>query len=208
MVATALVASAVLPVVASAQALNFPSFQKPRISSREYNFGVIGGSGTSLLFQWREPRSMRNQLSLDAAFTQPDGPNAKGIFSLGGQFGHQLTTARADMPLDMLLTAGANASFANGANMYRVPVGVSLGHRFQLDGAMAITPYVHPRLSFDYLTAGSVSSSDVNMNLDLGGDLELSQQLALRLSAQVVGPYQNSVGMSLAWTPGAVRTKR
>jgi len=193
---------------AGAQAWNYPSFQAPRVTPREYNFGIAdgGNAGTSFLFQWREGVSQRDQLSLDVGLADPNcGNGCDNMFLVGGQFAHQLTTANAQMPFDMLFTGGINGAFGNGISLIRVPVGVSIGHRFPLEGGMAITPYAHPRLSFDFCNDCG-DNSDVNLNFDIGGSFDFSPQFSLRLSAlfnggNYVGGNDNAIGFSLAWRP-------
>jgi hypothetical protein len=86
-----------------------------------------------------------------------------------------------------------------------IPVGVSLGHRFPIEGtAMAITPFAHPRLSLNYESANDESETDLAVNFDLGGSLELTQVLSLRLSASF-GDI-DALGISLAFSPRGLRT--
>jgi hypothetical protein len=191
----------------SAQAWSYPSFQKPTITQREFNFAIADGDeggGTSLLFQWREGYGAKSQLSLDAGFA--DAEFADGVFFLGGQFGHQLLRSNASTPIDMMFTAGANAGFGDDFRIFRLPVGVSLGHRFPLEGALAITPYVHPRASIDFISIpDGESDSDVNVDFELGAGFEFSPQLAARFGFTVGDA--DSFGLSLAFTPGALRRR-
>jgi hypothetical protein len=187
-----------------AQAWNYPSFQAPRVTSRELNFAVADGgdAGTGLVFQWREGLSSRTQLSLDAGYAEPDYPDwleYDGYFLIGGQFARQLTRASADMPLDVMLTAGVNVAIGDPFNLVRVPVGVAAGHRFQLERGMAITPYGHLRLSYDRVSMEGASESEMNPNFDLGGSFEFNPRLAVRLSATLGD--DDAFGASLAWTP-------
>src|SRR5687767_69806 len=149
----ALPAVTATPAVATAQAWAYPAFQPPRVINREFNFGIAdaGNAGTSLVFQWREGLNARTQLSFDAGFADPDGQD-NGKLLLGGGFAVMLTEATAEMPLDFLVTGGLNFAVGEGADLVRVPVGVSIGHRFPLDEGFAITPYIHPRLSLDICT--------------------------------------------------------
>src|SRR5215216_5016955 len=208
-----------LPAVADAQAWAYPAFQPPRIMNREFNFGIAdaGHAGTSLVFQWREGLTQRTQLSFDVGFADPDG-ESNGKFLLGGQFAGMLTEAKAEMPLDFLLTAGLNFAVGEGSDLVRVPIGVSVGHRFPLDEGFAITPYVHPRLSIDMCTdcAGrdlDESSTDLGIDFDLGVNFEVTRQLSFRVSALFGGSDtfgdSDGFGISLAWSPAALsRFKR
>jgi hypothetical protein len=188
-----------------AQAWAYPSFQPPRTSIREFNFGVADAdaAGTTLLFQWREESGPNTQLSLDVGIADPDFPDSDLLFFLGGQFGWQLARSSAEAPLDFLLTIGANLALGDGT-LFRVPFGVSIGHRFPLEGQLALTPYAHPRLSVDICSSCDVGDdTEVNINFDLGLNFEISRTLSLRASWLLTGSdrFDDGFGLSLALTP-------
>ena len=206
---SAFAASAMLLAVVGTPAFAqsfYPSFQQPRIVSREFNFAIADGDGlTPLVFQWREGTSPGTQLSLDLGLADPDSDALDTFFMVGGPYARMLTQSRADMPLDILLAAGLFGRFGNDITSVGVPVGVSVGHRFPLTGtSMAVTPYVHPRVSLDYVSIADENDTEVNITFDVGGNLELTPQLALRLTA-MFGDI-DAVGLSLAWTPRGLRT--
>jgi hypothetical protein len=158
------------------------------------------------VFQWREGFGIRTELKFDVGFADPDEGDA--YFIAGGGLGHRLAVASADMPLDLVLTAGIYGAFGD-VNLFRVPVGVSVGHRFPLEGAMAVTPYVHPRVSVDFCSdCGGDDDNDISINFDLGADLELSRQLSLRFAALFAGGdlfgEDDGFGISIAWRPAAL----
>jgi hypothetical protein len=203
-----LLAAVVTPALAQS---TYPSFQQPRVVNREFNFAIADGADiTPLVFQWREHTAPGTQLSLDLGVADPDF--AGDLFLMvGGQYASVLTRSRADMPHDILFTAGLFTQFGNDLTFLSVPVGVSVGHRFPLTGtSMAITPYVHPRISLEYASGGGESDTDFNITFDLGGNLELTSQLALRVSAMLGGEGllgdSDAIGFSLAWTPRGLRT--
>lgn len=194
---------------ASAQT-TYPSFQQPRVVSREFNFGIADGDGiTPFVFQWREGTTVGSQISFDLGLADPDAEGADVYLMLGGQFARSLARSRPDMPLDVLFTAGIFSQFGNDMTFLSVPVGASIGHRFPIEGtAMAITPYLHPRLALQYISVdtplGDGSDTEIDISFDVGGSLEFSPQLALRLSA-TFGDV-DVLGLSLAWSPRALRT--
>lgn len=197
-----------------AQAWNHPTFQPPEIAPREFNFAIADGGwgGTTILFQWRESVGARTQLSLDAGFAEPQPELADTYALVGGQLGYQMARADRDLPFDVLLTAGLFAALGD-VNVMRVPVGVSLGHRFPLEGRLAITPYIHPRVALDHCSdcTANGSDSDVGLNLDVGADFEFNPRLSLRLGATLGGSdlfdNDDAIGLSLAWSP-ARRARR
>jgi hypothetical protein len=196
---------------AAAQTM-YPSFQQPRVVSREFNFAVADGNDlTPLVFQWREGTAPNTQLSLDLGLADPDFPGADLFIMLGGQYGRMITQSRADMPLDIMFTVGVFTQFGNDLTFFSIPVGASIGHRFPLSGtSMAITPYIHPRVGFEYASANDDSETDLHITFDLGGNLELTPQLALRVSTMLGGEGllgdSDAIGISLAWTPRGLRT--
>ena len=192
-----------------AQAWAYPSFQPPTVATREFNFGIAdaGGAGTSLLFQWRERAGTRSQFSADVGLADPEGKGSDNVLFLGGQYAYQIAKANADVPLDFLFTLGAGLAFGNKTSL-RVPVGVSVGHRFPLDGALAITPYVHPRVSLDFCGGCTNDESQLGINFDVGVNFELTRVLAVRGSAYFGGSDrfgQDGIGLSLVWTPPGLK---
>jgi hypothetical protein len=132
----------------------------------------------------------------------PDrGEHSTAVF-VGGQFAYQLSTATNETPLDFLLTTGVNVAI-NKRPVFRVPVGIVVGHRFPLEGDLAITPFVHPRFSFD-LCGKCTKDMELGLIFDLGANLELTRSLSLRASAFFGGSNlfdDDGFGVSIAWTP-------
>jgi hypothetical protein len=200
------------PAVAGAQAYNYPALQMPVIAEREYNFAAAssGRAGTSLLFQWREAVGPQLQVSLDAGLAAPDRKGLDTRLLLAGGVAYQLTRANADFPFDVAATGGVGFATAGDARVVRVPVGASVGHTFAFDGGVTLTPYVHPRLSFDsYDPKVGPSDSKLNVDVDLGANLALTNQVALRLAVLLGGAdyngATNGVGFSVAWTPKGLK---
>ena len=208
-VAAAALCSFVAADAVSAQAWAYPALQPPRVVTREFNFGFAdaGSAGTSLLFQWREGISARDQWSLDAGLADPDGRGLDNVLFFGGQFAHQLTTSTRDVPLDFLLTVGAGVAIGNNTTL-RVPVGVSVGHRFPLSGDLALTPFAHPRVSLDFCGGCKSDEAQLGIAFDLGANLELTPVLAVRGAAFFGGSSRfgdDGLGLSLVWTPPGLR---
>jgi hypothetical protein len=198
------------PRIAQSQYYAYPSFQPPRVSDREYNFAAADGhdAGTSLIFQWREGVASRMHVQLDAGLADPSARGAQARLVVGVGLGLGLTRASADMPLDLLFSAGAGGSFADGRSLMRIPIGLSVGHRFEFDVPLSVTPYAHPRLSIDVCSEcgpGGRRDTSLGVDVDLGVGVEISKSLELRASALFAGSdffaRDNSFGISLAWIP-------
>ena len=201
---SALLLAAAAPL--AAQAYGYPAMQNSRISEREYNFvlGDGGGSGTALIFQWREGLgNPKWQFTMDAGFADPDGPGAETRLIIGGGFGYQLTQATSDMPFDIVLAGGLGASFGDSITILRLPFGASIGHRFPLEGTFAISPFVHPRLSWNRISTTGFSDSDTGLDLDIGANFEINPRMAVRVSAGLGD--SDAIGISFAWTPRGLR---
>lgn len=194
---------------AGAQAWAYPSFQPPAITTREFNFGIAAANdaGTAFVFQWREQAGSKSIFWFDAGFADPKARRADNVFFVSGNYGFDLHRSNVDVPLDFLLTAGAGIATGNNTTL-RVPIGVSIGHRFALDGPVAITPYVHPRVSLDFCGGCDGDESQLGLNFDAGANFELTRVIALRASAFFGGSDRfgdNGIAFSLAWTPPGLR---
>jgi hypothetical protein len=197
-----------------AQAWSYPALQPPRTAVREFNFAVAqaDGPGTSLVFQWREESGVRQQLSLDVGVADSDVENTDLMVFIGGQFAYQLSRSSDEVPMDFLLTAGAFLAVGE-FTLFRFPVGLSVGHRFELEDGMALTPWLHPRVSIDLCNnCPEDSESDLALTFDLGLNFEVSRTISIRAAGIFTGneSFDNDgFGISVAWTPpGLTRSAR
>jgi len=113
---------------------------------------------------------------------------------LGGDFRTQVVSYSESFPLDGSLTLGVGANVGDGPDAYYIPVGVSLGRRFELEGSSTtFVPYAHPVI---VPTFGG-GDSKVDFALGLGVDINFSQQWAVRASGGI-GDI-DGVGISVAY---------
>ena len=203
---------AAAPPLSAASLQAYPEVQTPRIVDREYNFAAAsaGNAGTSLLFQWREGLNTDWQFSLEGGLASPKGGGNTRLI-LGGGLAWQWMRASADMPFDIAVTGGAGFSSGNGFNVVRIPLGIVAGHTFKLDNGNELTPFVHPRLSIDTCSPSGacVSSSKLDVDVDVGVNYEITPQVALRLAGMLGGASYlgstNAIGFSVAWTPKGLK---
>jgi hypothetical protein len=195
---------------ARAQAWFYPSFQTPETVEREYNFAAVAYSGADFLFQWREGIVPGSQFSIDLGLADPKGASNTRLL-IGGNYARELTRATVDQPIDLAATAGIGIAAGDGPGLVRIPVGVSAGHTFPLEGGMAITPYVHPRVSLDTWTGSREGRHNyLSLDFDLGASLALTPEMALRASVTFSGNDATSgtgVGISLAINPPGLRRR-
>lgn len=208
---------ALTPAAVHAQFHAYPSFQAPWVSARDHTFAIADGGrdATSLLYQWRGSGSARSHLQLDVGVA--DGFRDDDLrLVLGGGFAQQVHRADNDFPLDMVFTAGVGGSFGDGGSLMRVPFGLSLGHTFDLDSPVALTPYVHPRISIDYCSRCGPrdeddrrdGDTDIGVEMDIGVDARLTRAMAIRASV-VLGSNAfvggDAFGIALVWSPPGFR---
>jgi hypothetical protein len=219
--ASALAAAAIVAVllatlapIARAQAWNYPSFQQSHVVNRDFTFGVAdgGNAGTSFLVQWREElEPMLQQVSADAGFAVHRRGGAPVGF-VGATYGYQITPQTEQQPVEFLGTVGANFAFGGGTTFFRLPVGVSAGHRFPISGGIAFTPYAHPRLAFESCNdcgTNGKGRAELGLGFGLGANVELTRQLALRIDSSfgfssVIAP-DNAVAIGVTWSPIGLR---
>ncbi len=201
-----------LPSIVQAQALNYPAMQIPTVSYRDYSATLVGSRGSMAMFQWREGISDELHLGLDAGLYDSSVLGARTALFVAGNLGYELARATDDQPIDVLLTAGLGLSIRNSRTSVRLPLGASVGHRFELDQGMAVTPFVHPRISIDICSSCSPrgrSQSDVSLNFDVGGNFEINRRLAIRAAVLFSGAEQygsdEAVAVGLVWTPEGLR---
>lgn len=209
--AAALALAAILPATeAPAQAWAYPSFQPPRVITREYNFGIADADrgGAAIVFQWREQSGPQTQFSFDIGIADSDRRDSDLVLFGGVGLGHRLGTSTPEVPIDFLLTAGIYLAVGD-INLFRIPIGVSIGHRFDMGGEMSLTPYVHPRISID--VCGDDCDSDIGLTFDLGANFQISRSVSIRGAAIFTGSNRfdgDGFGISLAWTPPSLARRR
>jgi len=115
-------------------------------------------------------------------------------YLLGGDFRARLIQYSESFPLDGALTVGFGANVGSGVDSYYVPVGISIGRRFELEGSKtSFIPYAHPVL----IPRFGGGNSSVDFALGLGVDIRFSRSLAIRASGGL-GDI-DGVGISLAY---------
>jgi len=181
----------------AAQETGTPIFKAPYRAFTTHELGVSlsdPGEGASLALEgfYRYGQGA-NDFSVRGGFVDLNGSAGTHVL-LGGDFRTQVVSYSESFPLDGSLTLGLGASVGDGRDAYFVPVGISLGRRFELEGSNTIfVPYVHPVI---VPTFGG-GESDVNFALGLGVDIRFSEQWAIRASGGL-GDIEG-VGVSVAY---------
>jgi hypothetical protein len=115
-------------------------------------------------------------------------------YLVGADFRTQVLRYSESVPLDGALTLGFGANVGSGQDVYYLPVGFSVGRRFELEGSKTtFVPFAHPVIVPRFGGGGS----HIDFALGLGVDVRFSQSLALRASGGI-GDIEG-VGISFAY---------
>lgn len=187
-----------------AQAGFYPAMQPSRIAAREYTFAVADLSGgTALVGQWREALGRPGfQLTIDGGIVDADASATSTQLVLGAGVAYQAMTATPDLPFDIVIGGGLGLSVGGGTGL-RIPLGATVGHRFELQDGVAVSPFVAPRLSWNRVSSGGASASDSEIEVDLGATVEFTPTIAMRLAA-ILGD-NNAFALGLALRPKGLR---
>ncbi len=182
---------------AAAQETGTPVFKAPYRAFTSHELGVSlsdPGEGVSLALEgFYRYGSGANDFSVRGGFEDLNG-SAGTRALLGGDFRTQVVSYSESFPLDGSLTLGLGANIGDGDDKYYVPIGISLGRRFELEGSNTIfIPYAHPVI---VPTFGG-GDSNVDFALGLGVDIRFSEQWAIRASGGL-GDIEG-VGVSIAY---------
>ena len=181
----------------AAQETGTPMFKAPYRAFTNHEFGAAfsdPGEGVSFALEgFYSYGRGSNDFGLRAGIADPEGPGDLRIL-LGGNFRTRVFSYSESVPLDGALTVGAGLNIGDGDDLIYLPVGLSVGRRFELEGSKTtFTPYVHPTL---VPVIGASGGSDVGFALGLGVDMRLGQNWAVRVS----GGLGDLEGVGLALT--------
>jgi hypothetical protein len=181
----------------AAQETGTPIFKAPYRAFTSHEFGASlsdpGDAGDFALEGFYSYGRGTNDFGLRAGFADGAG-TLDTRFLLGGNFRTRIVSYSESFPLDGALTVGLGSSLGDGADLFFLPVGISLGRRFELEGSnTTFTPYAHPAI---VPTFGG-GDDDVNFALGLGVDVRFSDNWAVRASGGL-GDIEG-VGVSLTY---------
>ena len=181
----------------AAQETGTPIFKAPYRAFTSHELGVSlsdPGEGVSLALEgfYRYGKDA-NDFSLRGGFADLNGSGGTRLL-VGGDFRTQVVSYSESFPLDGSLTLGVGANVGDGPDAYYIPVGVSLGRRFELEGSSTtFVPYAHPVVVPKF----GGGDSEVDFALGLGVDIRFSDQWAIRASGGI-GDIEG-VGISVAY---------
>ncbi|MBA3895448.1 MAG: outer membrane beta-barrel protein [Gemmatimonadales bacterium] len=181
---------------AAAQETGTPVFKAPYRAFDNHEFGASlsdPGAGISFALEgfYRYGKG-QNDFSVRGGFADVDGGDA--AFLIGGDFRTQVLSYSESFPLDGALTLGLGGILGEGDDRFFLPVGLSLGRRFDVEGSTTtFVPYVHPNI----VPVFGSGDDDVAFTLGLGVDIRFGERWAVRASGGL-GDIEG-VGISLAY---------
>jgi opacity protein-like surface antigen len=182
----------------AAQETGTPIFKAPYRAFTNHEFGASlsdpGDAADFALEGFYRYGQGSNDFSLRAGFA--DGTGDLGTrFLVGGDFRTRIVSYSESFPLDGALTVGLGTSLGDGDDVFYIPVGVTVGRRFELEGSKtSFIPYAHPVI---VPVLGSSGGDDVGFALGLGVDIRFSDSWAIRASGGL-GDIEG-VGISLTY---------
>ena len=182
----------------AAQETGTPMFKAPYRAFTNHEFGAAfsdPGQGVSFALEgFYSYGRGTNDFGIRGGIADPEGPGDARIL-LGGDFRTRILSYSESFPLDGALTVGLGVNFGDGDDLFYLPVGLTLGRRFELEGSKTtFTPYVHPTL---IPVLGASGGSDVGFALGLGVDMRFGQSWSARVSGGV-GDLEG-VGLALTY---------
>ncbi|HUR95633.1 MAG TPA: hypothetical protein VMY76_13705 [Gemmatimonadales bacterium] len=182
----------------AAQETGTPLFKAPYRAFTNHEFGAsLSDPGSYADFALEGFYSYgrgANDFGIRGGFADGQGGNDTRIL-LGGDFRTQVLSYSESFPLDGALTLGFGTQLGDGPDVFFLPIGVSLGRRFELEGSnTTFTPYAQPLL---IPTFGGGIDDNLNFALGLGVDIRFSEQWAVRASGGL-GDI-DGVGVSLVY---------
>jgi hypothetical protein len=182
-------------VTAAAQETGTPIFRAPyrAFDSHEFGASVADPENATIALEgfYRYGKN-QNDFGIRGGFADSDGSDT--IFLIGGDFRTQILSYSDKFPLDGALTLGFGGIFGEGDDVFLLPVGLSLGRRFDVEGSSTtFVPYVHPNV----IPTFGGGDDDIQFALGLGVDVRFSERWALRASGGL-GDVEG-VGVSVAY---------
>src|ERR687892_449348 len=180
----------------AAQETGTPIFKAPYRAFDNHELGASlsdGGEGAEFAIEgFYRYGAGQNDFSVRGGFADVEGSDTR--FLIGGDFRTQVVNYSESFPLDGALTLGLGGLFGEGDDIFLLPVGISLGRRFDVEGSSTtFVPYFHPNI----IPVFGGGDDDVEFTLGLGVDIKFGERWAVRASGGL-GDIEG-VGITLAY---------
>lgn len=190
-----LLAVLLAPATAEAQSTGTPVFAAPyrAFSRSEIGLSLSDMDNATGFEGFYKAGHQKWDIGFRGGFLDPSGGGNTAIL-LGVDGRTRVLTHDQNFPLDGAFTLGAGAILADQANVFQIPVGLSMGRRLDLEGSqVSFVPYFQPVLTPVF----GDGNSDLLFSIGLGTDVKLNRQADLRVSGAIGD--MNGVSISFAW---------
>ena len=185
-----------VPMTAAAQSTGTPVFAAPYRAFAKSEIGVSLSDRTAgTAFEgFYKTGHQKWDLGFRGGFWDiGSGSNSTAIL-LGVDGRTRVLTHSANFPLDGALTLGAGVQLLDQANLFMIPVGLSMGRRVDLEGSnVSFVPYFQPVLTPVF----GNGNSDLLFSVGLGADVKINRNADLRVSGAIGD--MDGVSISFAW---------
>ena len=180
---------------AAAQETGTPVFRAPYRAFTTHEFGATlsfpSGAPDFAIEGFYSYGHGAYDLGIRGGFENIPGGDTRVL--LGGDFRTRILNASDRFPLDGALTLGLGLNAGSGPDVVYIPVGLSLGRRFLLEGSKtSFVPYVEPVV----VPALSSGNSNLDFALGFGVDIRFSNTIDFRVSAGVGDIEGISLGLA------------
>lgn len=161
---------------AAAQSTGMPVFVAPERSFETYTLGAtLSDPGPGVAVEgWYGMAFGSGDIAFRLGFW--DTNRGSTAFLAGADYRQPLVAHSESFPLDGALTVGAGGSFTSGNSIFLVPVGFTLGRKFEVeDSNIKLQPYGQPIVHFAFGDA----SDNFLFSLGLGLEIQFSDKFAL-----------------------------
>jgi hypothetical protein len=158
--------------ISAAQETGTPIFKAPYRAFTSHEFGGSvsdPGEGVSYALEGFYRYGFRSlDVSVRGGFEDLNGSAGTRVL-LGGDARAEVIAYSRSFPLDGAVTLGFGMNVGDGPDAYYLPVGVSLGRRFTVEGSKTtFVPYAHPVLVPRFGGGDSQIDAALGLGVDLG----------------------------------------
>lgn len=168
---------------AAAQSTGMPVSAPPVRSFDTYTLGAtVSDPGSGVGFEgWGGFALGPGDVTIRAGLWDP-GSSVSSIFLVGADYRQQLVRHSESFPMDGSVTVGLGGNFVSGSSAFLIPVGFSLGRKFQVtDSEVQFQPYGQPLVHFVF----GDGTDDVLFSIGLGLEVQINDQIALDVNGML-----------------------
>lgn len=177
-----------------AQSTGMPVSAPPVRSFDKYTLGAsLSDPGSGVAIEgWYGRAIGPGDVTIRAGLWDP-GSSSSSVFLIGADYRQLLVPHSEGFPLDGAITVGFGGNFVSGSSAFLIPVGFSLGRKFEVtDSEIRLQPYGQPLIHIVFGDA----SDDVLFSVGLGLEVQFSDRFALDVNGMLGDLDGLSIGVA------------